>query len=75
MPHGFDIDYINNKLYVACIDSIICIDTISKMICKKIDIDFKAMHVKLDRNKNEIYTSTLDGKVLIIDEENLKIKK
>ena len=75
MPHGFDIDYINNKLYVVCIDSIICIDTISKMICKKIDIDFKAMHVKLDRNKNEIYTSTLDGKVLIIDEENLKIKK
>ena len=75
MPHGFDIDYINNKLYVACIDSIICIDTISKMICKKIEIDFKAMHVKLDRNKNEIYTSTLDGKVLIIDEENLKIKK
>lgn len=75
MPHGFDIDYINNKLYVACIDSIICIDTISKMICKKIDIDFKAMHVKLDRNKNEIYTSTLDGKVLIIYEENLKIKK
>ena len=75
MKHGFDIDYINNKLYVACIDSIICIDTISKMICKKIDIDFKAMHVKLDRNKNEIYTSTLDGKVLIIDEENLKIKK
>ena len=75
MPHGFDIDYIHNKLYVACIDSIICIDTISKMICKKIDIDFKAMHVKLDRNKNEIYTSTLDGKVLIIDEENLKIKK
>ena len=75
MPHGFDIDYINNKLYVACIDSIICIDTISKMICKKIDIDFKAMHVKLDRNKNEIYTSTLDGKVLIIDEENLKNKK
>lgn len=75
MPHGFDIDYINNKLYVACIDSIICIDTISKNVCKKIDIDFKAMHVKLDRNKNEIYTSTLDGKVLIIDEESLKIKK
>ena len=75
MPHGFDIDYINNKLYVACIDSIICIDTISKMICKKIDIDFKAMHVKLDRNKNEIYKLILDGKVLIIDEENLKIKK
>lgn len=75
MPHGFDIDYINNRLYVACINSIICIDTISKMICKKIDIDFKAMHVKLDKNKNEIYTSTLDGKVLIIDEESLKIKK
>ena len=75
MPHGFDIDSINNRLYVACINSIICIDTISKSICKKIDTDFKSWHVKLDRNKKEIYTSTLDGKVVVIDEESLKIKK
>jgi len=75
MPHGFDIDYDNNKLYVACINSIICIDTINKSICKKIDTDFKAWHVKLDKNKKEIYTSTLDGKVVVIDEESLKITK
>ena len=75
MPHGFDIDSINNRLYVACINSIICIDTISKSICKKIDTDFKSWHVKLDRNKKEIYTSTLDGKVVVIDEESLKIIK
>ena len=73
MPHGFDIDSINNRLYVACINSIICIDTISKSICKKIDTDFKSWHIKLDRNKKEIYTSTLDGKVVVIDEESLKI--
>ena len=75
MPHGFDIDSINNRLYVACINSIICIDTISKSICKKIDTDFKSWHIKLDRNKKEIYTSTLDGKVVVIDEESLKIIK
>ncbi len=75
MPHGFDIDCINNKLYVACINSIICIDTSNKSICKKIETDFKAWHVKLDRNRKEIYTSTLDGKVVVIDEESLKITK
>ena len=66
MPHGFDI---------ACINSIICIDTSNKSICKKIETDFKAWHVKLDRNRKEIYTSTLDGKVVVIDEESLKITK
>ena len=40
MPHGFDIDCINNKLYVACINSIICIDTSNKSICKKIETNF-----------------------------------
>ena len=39
---------------------------------QKIDTDFKSWHVKLDRNKKEIYTSTLDGKVVVIDEESLK---
>lgn len=75
MPHGFDVDCINNRLYVACLNSIICIDTIDKSIYKKIDTTFKPWHIKLDRNKNEIYTSTLDGKVVIIDEESLKIIK
>lgn len=31
--------------------------------------------MKLDRNRKEIYTSTLDGKVVVIDEESLKITK
>ncbi len=75
MPHEFDIDYINNRLYVACIDSIICIDTVNKSICKKIDTDFKAWHIKFDKNKKEIYTSTMDGKVVVIDEKSLKITK
>ena len=35
MPHGFDIDYVNNKLYVACINSIVCIDIINKSVCIK----------------------------------------
>ena len=51
MPHGFDIDSINNRLYC------------------------RSWHIKLDRNKKEIYTSTLDGKVVVIDEESLKIIK
>ena len=75
MPHGFDIDYVNNKLYVACINSIICIDTIAKSVCKKIDTDFKAWHIKLDKNKKQIYVSTIDGKVVVIDEESLNIIK
>lgn len=75
MPHGFDIDCNNNSLYVACINSIICIDTINKNIFKKIDTNFKSWHVKLDKNKKEIYTSTLDGKVVVIDEKSLKISK
>lgn len=74
MPHGFDFDKFSNKLYVPCINSILCIDTISKDIIKKVDIDFKAWHIKLDKKRNEIYTSTLDGKVVILDGETMTIK-
>ena len=38
-------------------------------------IDFKAWHVQLDKYKNEIYVSTLDGKVVVIDEESLQTKQ
>lgn len=75
MPHGFCFDLPRKKLYVPCIDSITCIDIITKNIEKKIDVDFKAWHVQLDKYKNEIYVSTLDGKVVVIDEETLCTKK
>ncbi|MGL4913072.1 MAG: YncE family protein [Romboutsia sp.] len=75
MPHGFDFNQNENKLYVPCINSIVCIDTLSKCIDRKIDIDFKAWHIKIDSKKNEIYTSTLDGKLVILDESKMKIIK
>ena len=75
MPHGFCFDLPRKKLYVPCMDSITCIDIINKVIESKIDIDFKAWHVQLDKYKSEIYVSTLDGKVVIIDEESLGTKK
>lgn len=74
MPHGFDFNKYNNKLYVSCINSIFCIDTTSKNIIKKVDTDFKSWHIKLDKNRSEIYTSTLDGKVVILDEKTMNVK-
>lgn len=74
MPHGFDFDKENNKLYVPCINSILCIDTANKCIDKKLDIEFKAWHIKIDIKKNEIYTSTLDGKVVILDADSMVLK-
>lgn len=75
MPHGFDFNENNNSLYISCINSIICIDTVTKEISKKINVEFKPWHIKIDKNKEEIYTSTLDGKVLILDENTMNIKK
>ena len=74
MPHGFDFNKYNNKLYVSCINSIFCIDTTSKNIIKKVDTDFKSWHIKLDKKRSEIYTSTLDGKVVILDEKTMNVK-
>lgn len=75
MPHGFCFDLPRKKLYVPCMDSITSIDIINKVIEKKMNIDFKAWHVQLDKYKNEIYVSTLDGKVVVIDEESLQTKQ
>ena len=75
MPHGFYFDLTRKKLYVPCMNSITCIDIINKVIERKIDINYKAWHVQLEKYKNEIYVSTLDGKVVIIDEESMTTKK
>lgn len=73
MPHGFAYDQTNDKLYVPCIDSILCIDVLKKLVEKRIDLDYKAWHIKIDKYKDVIYTSTLDGKIVILDKKNLKI--
>ena len=73
MPHGLGDDQKNNKLYVPCINSIICIDIENKIIYKKIDTDFKAWHLEVDEKKKEIYVSTLDGKLVILKEDDLEI--
>lgn len=75
MPHGFDFDPKYNKLYVSCINSIVCIDTLEKRIDKKIDTEFKMWNVNIDTEKREIYTLTLDGKLIILDEETMNIVK
>ena len=75
MPHGFCFDLRRKKLYVPCMDSITSIDIINKVIEKTMSIDFKAWHVQLDKYKSEIYVSTLDGKVVVIDEESLQTKQ
>jgi DNA-binding beta-propeller fold protein YncE len=73
MPHGFDFNESKNKLYVPCINSIVCIDTLRKCIDRKINTDFKAWHLKIDKKKKEIYISTLDGKLVILDEGTMEI--
>lgn len=75
MPHRFDFDEKNNRLYVSCINSIVCIDTLKKCIEKKLDTEFKMWNVNIDTEKREIYTLTLDGKLIILDEETMNVKK
>lgn len=75
MPHGFAFDKQTNNLYVPCRNSIICIDVINKNIKNKIDTDFKSWHIKVDEKTKDIYTTTLDGKIVILDNENLMIKE
>jgi YVTN family beta-propeller protein len=73
MPHGFAFDVKSDKLYVPCIDSILSIDIAKKSIAKKINMDCKAWHIKIDDNKGLIYTSTLDGKIVVLDKNELNI--
>ena len=73
MPHGFAYDKLENKLYVPCIDSILCIDVERKIVEKRVNLDYKAWHINLDRYKDLLYTSTLDGKIIILDKKNLHI--
>lgn len=73
MPHGFSYNKKNKLLYVPCINSIVCIDVENKIIKNKIDTDFKAWHLEIDEKKQEIYVSTLDGKLVILREKNLEV--
>lgn len=73
-PHGLDFDKLSNKLYVSCINSIICVDVEKKKIINKLDIDFKAWHIRINNENKEIYISTLDGNVVIIDSKNMQIR-
>lgn len=73
-PHGLEFDNESNKLYVSCIKCIVCIDVLEKSIYRQIDIDSKAWHLKINKQNNELYVSTLDGKVLVYDLENLDLK-
>ncbi len=38
-------------------------------------MDFRAWHIELDKQKKEMYISTLDGKLIIIDEVSMDIKR
>lgn len=73
MPHGFGYYEEKNRLYVPCINSIVCIDVKNQIVERKIDTDFKAWHLEIDKKKGEIYISTLDGKMVILNEETLEI--
>lgn len=73
-PHGFSYYQKLKRLYVPCINSIIGIDVEQREICKKLDIDYKAWHLEVNTEKNEIYIGTLDGKLVILNEENLEVK-
>lgn len=75
MPH--DLDIYNNILYLTCRNSIIEIDINTKNIIKNSKFNFKPWSIKFDKIKKEIYTCTLDGKIIILDEQlNIKtIKK
>ena len=73
-PHGLEFDNKYNKLYVSCIKSIVCIDVLDKSIYKQMDIDSKAWHLKINKESSELYISTLDGKVLILDFESFGLK-
>ena len=75
MPQSLDIDRENKKIYVPCINSIVCIDSMKKKIVNKIDVEFKAWNIKLDELKKQIYISTVEGSVVILDAENMNIVK
>ena len=59
MPHGFGYYKKNKRLYVPCINSIVCIDIENKSIYKKIDTDFKAWHLEIDEKREEIYVGKI----------------
>ncbi len=75
MPHGLDFDESNGVLYIPCKNSIVSIDTESKKVLNQLKSNFKTWHIKIDNNNDEIYTTTLDGELVIVDKADMKIKK
>lgn len=71
MPHGIFIN--NNKLYIACMNYIVIFDINSKEIVMNKKFDFNPWHITIDKLSNDVYVTTLDGKVVILD-VNLETK-
>lgn len=57
-----------DKLYVVCNNNLTIIDLVKKDIIKEINTNYNNFNMKIDKLKKEIYISTLDGKILIINE-------
>ncbi len=74
MPHGLDVDKLDEKLYIPCSKTILRVDMKSKQIDAKIETNLKSWHLKLNKKRREIYVTTIEGKVLILDEETFKVK-
>ncbi|MDR1773722.1 MAG: hypothetical protein LBR30_02480 [Clostridioides sp.] len=71
------IDYFdkNKELYVACEHSVYVIDTCSKEVKRKVEFDAIFWELKINKKKEEMYLSTFDSKIRVIDMNNFEIKK
>ncbi|MDR0880324.1 MAG: YncE family protein [Clostridioides sp.] len=74
MPHGFDISEEKKKLYVPCRDMLVCIDIEKKAIDSIRKLDYRLWHLKIDPKKSELYATTIDGKLIVFDQDTFEIK-
>ena len=75
MPHGIDINESKKKIYIPCSDSVLRIDTELKTVDNTKKTNMKSWHLKVDKTKNEIYATVIEGKLLILDENTMDIKE